>query len=157
RSTTARQPYRHWRTILFTLTTFSPSGIDQLRGAMNGYVERGDAAGLVMLLSRQGETWIESLGVRDLESRAPMTADTIFRIASMTKPVTEVAAMMLVEDGTLALDDPMNEWLPELANQKAVRSTTGPLDDSVPATRPLTLRDLLTFSLGLGALMLEEG
>jgi CubicO group peptidase (beta-lactamase class C family) len=124
---------------------------------MNAYVERGDMPGLVMLLGHQGETWIESLGVRDLESGAPMTADTIFRIASMTKPVTAVASLMLVEDGTLGLDDPVDEWLPELANRKVVCSTTGPLDDTVPATRPITLRHLLAFSFGLGALMLDEG
>lgn len=124
---------------------------------MNGFIERGEIPGLVMLLSHRGETWVEALGARDLASGSPMTIDTIFRIASMSKPVTAVAVLILVEDGALALDDPVDEWLPELANRRVVRSATGPLDDTLPANGPITPRHLLTFTFGLGALMLDEG
>jgi CubicO group peptidase (beta-lactamase class C family) len=142
---------------LSTLTTFSPSGIDQLRGTMNGYIERGDIAGVVVLLSHRGETWIESLGARDLESGVPMSPDTIFRIASMTKAVLATATMQLVEEGQLDLDVPVDQWLPELANRQVVRDINGPLDETVPAVRPITTRHLLTLTWGLGALMGGEG
>jgi CubicO group peptidase (beta-lactamase class C family) len=79
-----------------------------------------------------------------------MRRDTIFRIASLTKPVVATAAMMLVDDGTLALAEPVDRLLPELANRRVLKRVDGPLDDTVPANRPLTLRDLLTFRLGLG-------
>jgi CubicO group peptidase (beta-lactamase class C family) len=85
--------------------------------------------------------------------RDPMRRDTIFRIASMTKPVTAAAAMILVEEGKLRLDEPVDRWLPELADRKVLRALDSPLDDTVPAKRAITLRDLLTFRLGLGAVM----
>src|SRR5713226_4033008 len=83
----------------------------------------------------------------------PMRRDTIFRIASLTKPVTAAAAMILVEEAKLRLDDPVDRWLPELADRKVLRVIDGPLDDTVPAKRAITLRDLLTFRLGHGAVM----
>ena len=87
------------------------------------------------------------------DSSVPMQRDTIFRVASITKPVTAAAAMILVEEGKLRLDDPVDQWLPELANRKVLRTIESPLDDTVPANRPITLRDLLTFRLGHGAVM----
>ena len=84
-----------------------------------------------------------------------MRRDTIFRIASMTKPVTAAAVMMLVEEGKLALDAPVERWLPELANRRVLPRLDGPLDDTVPASRPITVRDLLTFTLGFGILFDE--
>jgi CubicO group peptidase (beta-lactamase class C family) len=81
---------------------------------------------------------------------APMRSDSLFRIASMTKPVTAVAALMLIEDGRLALDAPVDRWLPELANRRVLRRLDGSLDDTVPAQRPITVEDLLSFRLGLG-------
>src|SRR6202035_4227268 len=78
---------------------------------------------------------------------------TIFRIASMTKPVVAAAAMMLVDEGRIALDDPVTRWLPELAERRVLRAIERPLDDTVPAARPITLRDLMTFTFGLGAVM----
>jgi len=79
-----------------------------------------------------------------------MRRDTIFRLASVAKPITAVAAMILVEECKLRLDDPVDEFLPELANRKVLRTIDSALDDTVPAKRPITLRDLLTFRSGYG-------
>ena len=80
-----------------------------------------------------------------------MKRDAIFRIASLSKPITAVAAMMLVEDCKLRLDDSIEPWLPELANRRVLRSMTSEIDDTVPAHRPLTVRDLLTYRMGFGS------
>jgi CubicO group peptidase (beta-lactamase class C family) len=136
---------------------FSPTSLARLSGAMRGHVERGEAAGVVALLARRDEVHAVVLGVQDLNAGAPMRRDTIFRIASMTKPVTAAAAMMLVEEGKLRLDDPVDGLLPELADRRVLRSIDSPLDDTVPANRSITLRDLLTFRLGFGAVMAPPG
>ncbi len=107
-----------------------------------GSVQRGEAGEVVALLSRDGETQVETAGGAD--------PDTIFRIASMSKPVVAVAALVLVEECVLRLDDPVDEFLPELASRRVLTRVDAPLDDTVPAERPITLRDLLTFQLGLG-------
>ena len=86
-----------------------------------------------------------------------MTRDTIFRIASMTKPVTAVAALILVEECVLRLDEPVDPFLPELANRRVLARLDAPLDDTVPARRPITLRDLLTFRAGFGFIMARAG
>jgi CubicO group peptidase (beta-lactamase class C family) len=82
-----------------------------------------------------------------------MRRETIFRITSMTKPVLASAAMMLVDDGALALGDPVDKWLPELAERKVLKRIDGPLDDTVPANRPITVEDLLTFRMGFGMIL----
>ena len=120
---------------------------------MRGYVERGELAGVVTLLCRHDEVQVEAIGAQSLATATPIQRDTIFRIASMTKPITAAAAMILVEEAKLRLDEPVDRWLPELAERKVVRGIDSPLDDTVPAKRPITLRDLLTFRLGLGAVM----
>src|SRR5438067_7722090 len=79
-----------------------------------------------------------------------MAADTICRLGSMTKPIVAACAMTLVEDCTLRLDDPVDALLPELADMTVLADPNGPLDDTVPAKRPITLRDLLTYRLGTG-------
>ncbi len=107
-----------------------------------GSVQRGEAGEVVALLSRDGETQVETAGGAE--------PDTIFRIASMSKPVVAVAALVLVEECALRLDDPVDEYLPELASRRVLTRVDAPLDDTVPAERPITLRDLLTFQLGLG-------
>jgi CubicO group peptidase (beta-lactamase class C family) len=83
-------------------------------------------------------------------SKTPMAANTICRMASMTKPIVAACAMTLVEDGTLRLDDPVDALLPELADMKVLANPRGPLEDTIPATRSITLRDLLTYTLGTG-------
>ncbi|MCM2417425.1 serine hydrolase domain-containing protein [Streptomyces sp. RKAG293] len=131
--------------------------LDRMRDVMSGYVERGDVPGLVTLVHRRGETRVEALGTMAAGGTVPMGRDAIFRIASLTKPVTAVAAMILVEECRLRLDEPVDRLLPELADRRVLRRLEGPLDDTVPARRPITLRDLLTFRLGIGAVLAPRG
>jgi CubicO group peptidase (beta-lactamase class C family) len=132
---------------------FAKPRLARWASALRGYVERGEVAGLVAIVSRGGETHVEVAGVLDRESGVPMRRDSIFRLASVTKPMTAAAAMMLVEETKLRLDDPVDPWLPELANRKVLKAISGPLDDTVAAQRPISLRDLLTFRCGFGAIM----
>ena len=132
---------------------FSGMRLARLHESMKAHVASGRMPGLVTLVSRRGETHVDAIGTLELGGSAPMRRDTIFRVASMSKPVTAVAAMILVEETKLRLDDPVDPWLPELANRKVLRAIDGPVEDTVPANRPITLRDLLTFRLGLGAVM----
>jgi len=118
-----------------------------------GHVERGTVPGLVALITRRGETHVKAIGMKAYGENDPMRRDTIFRIASVTKPITAAAAMILVEECKIRLDDPVDPWLPELANRKVLKRIDGSLDDIVPAKRPITLRDLMTFRLGIGAVM----
>jgi CubicO group peptidase (beta-lactamase class C family) len=127
----------------------SKAGQDRLHGVMAGYVERGDLPGLVMLVNCQGEVHVDAIGRLAFEG-SPMKRDTIFRITSMTKPVTAAAAMILVEDGKIGLDDPVDRWLPELANRKVLLTIDALIHQTVPARRAITLRDLLTFRCGYG-------
>jgi CubicO group peptidase (beta-lactamase class C family) len=120
---------------------------------MAAHVERGAAPGLSMLVSRRGEVHVDAIGTTEVGGAEPMGRDTIFRVSSMTKPVTGVATLILVEDCVLRLDDPIDEWVPELADRQVLRSLDGPVEDTVPADRPITVRDLLTFRLGHGMLM----
>lgn len=87
----------------------------------------------------------------------PLQRDSIFRIASLTKPITAAAAMILIDDGKLGLDEPIERCLPELANRRVLRRLDGPLDDTVPATRSITVRDLLTFTMGMGIAFAAPG
>jgi len=136
---------------------FSRARLGRLHDIMAGYVERGAVAGVVTLLSRHGEVHVDAIGAQDLDTLTPMRRDTIFRIASMTKPIVAAAAMILVEEAKLRLDEPVDRFLPELADRKVLRAIDSPLDDTVPAVRPITLRDLLTFRLGFGAVMAPPG
>jgi CubicO group peptidase (beta-lactamase class C family) len=129
---------------------FSPVRLARLREALRRHVEGGTLPGLVALVYHRGREHVEAIGTQAFGGGAPMRRDTVFRLASMTKPVTAVAAMALVEECRLRLDDPVDEWLPELKDRRVVRTIDGPLDDTVPANRPITLRDLLTFRSGYG-------
>jgi CubicO group peptidase (beta-lactamase class C family) len=130
-------------------TGFSEAGLARTRAAMQAFVESGQVAGCVTLAWRHGEiAQIDTVGWRDAEAHAPMSRDTLFRIASMTKPVTSVAALMLVEQGLIALDDPVARWLPELANPQVLTDPGAPLDRTEPARAPITLLDLLTHRAG---------
>ena len=135
---------------------FSKDGLARMRATLAGYVERGALPGLVSAVSRHGEVQVEVMGSATLAG-APMRRDTLFRIASLSKAVTAVAALILVEECKLRLDDPVDHFLPELADRKVLARIDAPLDDTVPAQRPITLRDLLTLRLGLGYLMIETG
>jgi CubicO group peptidase (beta-lactamase class C family) len=123
-------------------------------------VEAGYVPGAVAVVARHGEVYIEATGNLAFEgagSATPMAGDTIFRVASMTKPIVATCAMTLVEDCTLRLDDPVDELLPELAAMTVLADPNGPLDNTVPAARPITLRDLLAFTLGTGIAPTEPG
>jgi CubicO group peptidase (beta-lactamase class C family) len=127
----------------------SQARLGRMREVMAGCVERGDPPGLVWLVSRRGEVHCDFSGVMAPGGK-PIQRDTIFRISSMTKPITGVAAMILMEEGQLRLEDPVDELLPELANRQVLKRLDGPLDETVPAHRPITTRDLLTFTMGMG-------
>ena len=131
----------------------SGARLGRMRDIMSGHVERDGVPGLVTLVDRRGEVHVDAIGTKAVGGSDPMRRDTIFRIASMTKPVAAVAAMILVEECGLRLDEPVDGLLPELADRKVLRTLDSRLDDTVPATRPITLRDLLTLRLGIGAVM----
>jgi CubicO group peptidase (beta-lactamase class C family) len=134
----------------------SESRLAHMRDVMAGYVERGEVPGLVLAVSRRGEAVIEPIGAADLNG-TPIRSDTIFRISSLTKPITAAATMMCVEECKLRLDEPVDRLLPELAGRVVLRSIDGPLTDTVPAGRPVTVRDLLTFVWGLGMVIAPPG
>ncbi|MGW3742764.1 serine hydrolase domain-containing protein [Streptomyces sp. NPDC005146] len=121
-----------------------------LHDILDAHVSKGTVPGAVGLVARGDRTEVQAAGSADVEGTVPMARDSIFRIASMTKPIVAAAVMMLVEEGRIALDEPVGRWLPELASPKVLRTPSGPLDDVVPANRPITVFDLLTFRAGYG-------
>lgn len=125
--------------------SLSKSRLERMRRVLQGHVDRGELPGLVTLVSSGDEVQVETYGT--------MRRDTIFRVASITKPVTAVAAMILLEESKLRLDEPVDPWLPELANRRVLRTIGSELDDTVPAKRAITLRDLLTSTMGFGSVM----
>ncbi|KOV17060.1 beta-lactamase [Streptomyces sp. XY511] len=129
---------------------FSAAGLRRLREVLARHVDSGKIPGLVALVARGEETHVEAIGTMRHDGGAPMSRDTIFRMASTSKPVTVAAAMALLDDCRLRLDDPVDPWLPELADRRVLQRPDGPLEDTVPARRPITVRDLLTSTFGLG-------
>jgi CubicO group peptidase (beta-lactamase class C family) len=129
---------------------FSQTRLDRLQATLQRHLDEGPIPGLVALVHQRGREHVEAIGTLALDGNAPMRRDTIFRLASMTKPVTAVGAMILVEECKVRLDDPVDDWLPELKDRQVLRTIESPLDDTVPAKRPITLRDLLTFRSGYG-------
>jgi len=129
---------------------FSAAGLESVTAELEQVVERGEVGGVVALIYRRGQVvQVDTVGFRDVDRLTPMTRDSIFRIASMTKPITSVAALLLWEEGRLRLDDPVEHWLPELANRRVLASPTAPLDSGVPASRPIRVIDLLTHRSGI--------
>jgi CubicO group peptidase (beta-lactamase class C family) len=131
----------------------SSARLGRMLDVMRGYVERGEVPGLVTLVSRRGEAHINVIGTMAYEVSDPIQRDTIFRISSMTKPITAVATMILVEECKVRLNEPVDHLLPELAGRKVLKRLEGQLDDAEPAIRPITVRDLLTFRMGFGQMM----
>ncbi|HEX4375695.1 MAG TPA: serine hydrolase domain-containing protein [Steroidobacteraceae bacterium] len=129
--------------------TFNPEGIARLESDLAMHVEQGQPPGLVAFAGHEGDGRVLPLG-RMAIGGAPVARDTIFRIASMTKAITAVAAMMLVEDGKLRLDEPIDRLAPELASRRVLKAMDAPLDDTVPSLRAITLEDVLSFRLGWG-------
>jgi CubicO group peptidase (beta-lactamase class C family) len=109
-----------------------------------------DVPGAVALVARGEQVEVAAVGSADVEGTVPMARDSLFRIASLTKPIVAAAVLLLVDEGELALDDPVARWLPELASPVVVRTPAGPVDDVVHAVRPITVADLLTFRCGYG-------
>ena len=130
--------------------------LNRLSATMQQYVDQGRAAGLVTIVVRQGKVvHLEAFGKRDIEAGAPMQKDTIFRIASMSKAITSLATMILLEEGKLLLSDPVSKFIPSFAKTTVMvpppaGALTGTPVSVVPAKRPITLRDLLTHTAGIG-------
>jgi len=135
----------------------SKARLGRMHDVMAGYVERGAVPGIVTAVSRHGEVRVDAIGMKAVGGSDPMRRDTIFRIASMTKPIAAAAAMILVEECKLRLDEPVDRLLPELADRKVLKRLDGPLDDTVPANRPITVRDLLTLRMGFGFILEPSG
>jgi CubicO group peptidase (beta-lactamase class C family) len=130
----------------------SPARLDRMDAVLTRTVERGDVPGLVALVHRRGETYVIARGTLADGGDVPVRRDSIFRIASLTKPIVAAAAMLLIEECVLRLDDPVDDLLPELADGRVLRGIDAPIEDTVPATRSITVRDLLTFRLGIGSI-----
>lgn len=133
---------------------FSRVGVAQVGDYLRNEVTTGKIAGAVLLIQQHGQpVSLESFGVRDTENKRPMTADTIFRLYSMSKAITSVAAMMLVDDGKISLDDPLSKYIPAFADVKVAlesRDKDGrPTLVSEPADRPIRIEDLLRHTSGL--------
>ena len=131
----------------------SAARLARMHDVMAGYVERGEVPGIVTAVSRRGDAHVDAIGTKAVGGGAPVARDTIFRIASMTKPIIAVATLILVEECVLRLDEPVERLLPELAGRRVLRALDAALDDTVPAQRPITVRDLLTFRMGFGIVM----
>jgi CubicO group peptidase (beta-lactamase class C family) len=141
---------------------FSSAGLARLDAYLKNEIAENKLPGAVMMIQRDGKTaYFNSFGVRDPGTKEPMTPDTIFRIYSMSKPITTVAAMMLVEEGKLQLDAPLSKYIPAFANvkvgvEKKAEDGTSALD-LVPAKRPITIQDLMRHTSGLTYGFFGEG
>ncbi|WP_127795010.1 serine hydrolase [Agromyces sp. LHK192] len=127
-----------------------------LKDLLERHLERGTIPGAVAILApADGESEVVAVGASAIEG-PPITPDAIFRIQSMTKAITAVAALRLVEAGRVGLDDALDEWMPELRGRRVLTSPTAPLDDTVPARRSITLRHLLTNTSGYGGIVVDS-
>src|SRR2546428_5469519 len=108
---------------------------------------------MVTLVSGRGELHVDAIGMKAVEGLDRVRRDTISRISSMTKPITAAAALILVEECKVRLDEPVDRLLPELADRRVLNRLDGALDDTPPAEQPISLRDLLTFRMGFGIVM----
>jgi CubicO group peptidase (beta-lactamase class C family) len=132
---------------------FSKAGLGRLHEAMAAHVDAGQLLGMVYALSRGDEVHVEAVGTAEVGGGRAMQSETIFRITSMTRPITALATLLLVAERRLALDEPVDSLLPELADRRVLRRVNGPIDDTVPADRRITVRDLLTFRGGFGMIL----
>ena len=130
----------------------SVAGLERLHAAAEQHIGDERVPGLVALVARGDQVHVEALGTLAIGGM-PVVRDSIFRIASTTKPITAAATLALVAEGLIALDEPVDRLLPELADRRVLRRMDGPLEDTVPAIRAITVRDLLTFTFGFGMVM----
>src|SRR5204863_6817618 len=133
---TSRASLNHDEELNMSTTGLSKSRLERLHHVLSGYVERNEMPGLVALVSHHDEVHVETLGTLAFGNPAPMKRDTIFRIASITKLITAVAAMILVEECKIRLDDSIEPWLPELANRRVLKSIDSRLDNKLDDTVP---------------------
>jgi CubicO group peptidase (beta-lactamase class C family) len=136
-----------------SISGLSKARLVRMHDVMAGYVERGEVPGLVTVVSRRGEFHVDLIGTQAFGESAPMRRDSIFRIASLTKPIIAVATLILLEECKLRLDEPVDALLPELAERRVLKRLEGELHDTVEASRPIIVRDLLTFRMGFGQIM----
>lgn len=136
---------------------FSPEALASIRAPAQNAIATGDLPGVVNLVWRRGQAEIQTAGLRDIARKLPMERQTIFGIASMSKPVTVAAALTLVERGRIRLDDPITKWAPEFADMRVLRRPDGPLDDTYPAPQAITIEDLMTHRSGLSYGFLASG
>src|SRR6266567_2255621 len=154
----ARRLHHMARTGSRPLTTTLPAdGLARLHDSMAAHVAAGRLPGLVTLVASGDDVHIDAIGTPSFAGHAPLARDAIFRIASLTKPITAAAAMSLVEEGRLRLEEPIDELVPELADRRVLRAIDAELDDTVAASRPVTLEDLLSFRFGFGSVMAPPG
>lgn len=140
-----------------TTAALSRDGLARLHDVMTGHVEAGEMPGLVTLVARGDDVHVDVIGSASFADPAPLDRSAIFRIASLTKPITAVATMSLVDEGVLRLDQPVDDLLPELAHRRVLSAIDRELDDTVPAVRPITLEDLLSYRFGFGSIMAPPG
>jgi CubicO group peptidase (beta-lactamase class C family) len=131
------------------MSGFTATGLERFGEVARSHVGAQQVPGLVALVASGGDVHVEALGELTVGG-PPVRRDSMFRIASTTKPITGAATMALVDEGLLALDEPVARLLPELAATRVLRRIDGPLDDTVPASREITVRDVLTFTFGFG-------
>jgi CubicO group peptidase (beta-lactamase class C family) len=132
--------------------------LERLHRGMRRFVDRHEAAGIVTLVARDGRVVdVNAIGYQDIESNKSMRTDTIFRIASMSKPITSVAVMMLYEEGKLLLTDPISKYIPAFKNQRVIAKGEGVATTTVPARRDITIRELLSHRAGLSYNFLDAG
>lgn len=141
-----------------TIAGFSPEKLAQIPPALQNIVDAGDLSGFVTLIWRKGElVQLNTLGRRNIAHNQPMERDTLFRIASMTKPITSVAALLLMEEGKFKLDDPITKWAPEFADMNVLKNATGPLGETGFAPRDITFEDIFTHRSGLAYAFSSRG
>lgn len=140
----------------FPRFAYSLAGVSTLDANLQEALKAGHAPGLVGLVARDDDIHVIVLGRMAVDG-PPMRRDSIFRIASMSKPITAAATMLLIADGKLKLNEPVDRLLPELADRQVLRSLEGPVDDTVAARRAITVEDLLTFRLGWGLILQAPG
>jgi CubicO group peptidase (beta-lactamase class C family) len=137
----------------------STERLRQIHAMVQRHIDAGDITGAVVLVARKGQiAYLEAQGAMDLESKKPMTRDSMFRMASMTKPVIGTSIMMMLEEGKLQLGDPVSKYIPEFKDMKVavlIEAGHGPGNPpkfySMPAERPITIKDLLTHTSGLSS------
>ncbi|HTE40994.1 MAG TPA: serine hydrolase domain-containing protein [Steroidobacteraceae bacterium] len=141
-----------------SISGFSHERFASIPPMLQSAIAAGAFPGVVSLIWHKGKiVQCNALGMRDIEQRLPMERQTIFKIASMSKPITSVAALRLIEQGKMKLDDPIEKWVPEFSSMQVLRRADGPLDDTYAAKRSITIEDLMTHRSGLTYSFLSAG